>query len=379
MRLRNLLPFIIALVLFVQNIPGQEPKPSPTATPEKQEPKTFPGIPPGFQTSDNPHSWLLQTWIGRRNKPSTEVENQPANVTALQVEKEVIYSSCTPKSEPMCPDDEARVLISTSAEDKEDDVVTYAYAVSAGKIIGQGATVIWDLSGVPPGDYTITAGVNDGCGVCGTTLTKTVTVKGRPDVESIKLSDREISTLCPGARSADSVCSLEQMIVDITTTAKNEKPDLTYYYVVTGGKIVGTGPNVKWDLTAEGPGTYSITVGIGKDNVIPGKTATTTLVKKWCECDPGCQCGTLSIEGPRSAKPGDTIVVTARVGGGPDVTYKWMIPAGNILSDPRASSIMIKIPADFKDPLFTAAVELSGTDPSCNCKTKDTVTVRIEK
>jgi hypothetical protein len=377
MRLRNLILFIIALVL-VQTIPGQEPKPSPTATPEKQEPKTFTGVPPGFEPSPYPTSWLLQTWIPRRNpRRTSEVENKPANVTALNLEKDVVYSPCFSESNATCTGDEAKILITTSAEDKENDVVTYAYTVGAGKIVGQGVNVIWDLSGVPTGDYTITAGVNDGCGVCGTTLTKTVTVKGRSDVESIKLSDYEIFTLCPGTIVV--ICPKEQMIVDVTTATKAEYSDLTYYYAVTGGKIVGTGANVKWDLTNAEPGTYSITVGIGKNRVIRGKTATTTLVKRRCECDPGCDCGDLSIEGPGSARPGDTIVVTATVRGGPDVTYKWMIPAGAILNAPNGSSIMVKIPADFKEPVFTATVELSGTDPKCNCETRDTVTVRIEK
>jgi hypothetical protein len=48
---------------------------------------------------------------------------------------------------------------------------------TAGKIIGEGSKVIWNLNGVQPGSYTITAGVDDGCGICGQTVTKEVTIK----------------------------------------------------------------------------------------------------------------------------------------------------------------------------------------------------------
>lgn len=57
------------------------------------------------------------------------------------------------------------------------DILTYNYTVSAGKIIGRGANVMWDLKGVGPGTYTITAGVDNGCGVCGETKTETVIVR----------------------------------------------------------------------------------------------------------------------------------------------------------------------------------------------------------
>lgn len=48
--------------------------------------------------------------------------------------------------------------------------------MTGGKIVGQGPNVIWDLSGVEPGTYTITAGVDDGCGVCGKTKTMEIKV-----------------------------------------------------------------------------------------------------------------------------------------------------------------------------------------------------------
>lgn len=69
------------------------------------------------------------------------------------------------------------IHVQTLAVDPEGDVLSYIYTVSAGKIIGAGEKVVWDLSGVKPGTYTITAAVDDGCGVCGTTQTKAITVK----------------------------------------------------------------------------------------------------------------------------------------------------------------------------------------------------------
>jgi hypothetical protein len=70
-----------------------------------------------------------------------------------------------------------QVRVEALAVDPENDVLTYQYTVSAGNVIGRGSEVIWDLSNLPRGTYTITAGVDDGCGICGATKTKTVTIK----------------------------------------------------------------------------------------------------------------------------------------------------------------------------------------------------------
>ncbi len=57
------------------------------------------------------------------------------------------------------------------------DFLSYHYTFSGGKVVGTGSNVIWALWDVKPGTYTITVGVDDGCGVCGETKTKTVVVK----------------------------------------------------------------------------------------------------------------------------------------------------------------------------------------------------------
>ena len=102
-----------------------------------------------------------------------------ANVTQLKLDKTEIVNECGDDSakNKRCSSDDKKITVTTTAVDPENDVLLYVYTVSAGKIIGEGSKVMWDLSSVKPGVYTITAGVNDGCGVCGETRTESVTVK----------------------------------------------------------------------------------------------------------------------------------------------------------------------------------------------------------
>jgi hypothetical protein len=314
------------------------------------------------------------------------VENTPANVIGIIPEKEVIYSPCTTKSSPTCAGDEAKVLITTVAEDKENDVLTYAYTVSAGKIIGQGANVIWDLSGVEPGQYSINAGVNDGCGICGRTITKTIEVKTPRGITDMTLSRAEVCLVCPftwpGGKEEVEQEKKEKMMVGVSVAA-DTRPDHVYYYVVSGGKIIGDGPKVMWDLREASPGEYTITVGSGKDGVIYGAIVSKKIImKRMCGscCMVPCECGTLSIFGPaKAAKSGDTLIFRSEVRGGPAVTYKWFVSGGTIVTDPTGSSIMVKIPDDWNGDNITATVELGGTNPACQCPTTASETVGIIK
>lgn len=105
----------------------------------------------------------------------------PASVKSLTLSRTEVFSSCSADGK-SCSDNERQTIeIFTEGVDPENDVLLYHYMVSGGKIIGQGAKVVWDLSGVKPGTYTITAGVDDGCGVCGTTETKQVTMRECPN------------------------------------------------------------------------------------------------------------------------------------------------------------------------------------------------------
>ena len=110
--------------------------------------------------------------------------NLYANVTELNLSaSEIVLGSDSQRKSRNHTGDKTKISVATTAIDPENDVLTYEYTVSVGEIIGTGANIVWDLSGVKPGTYTITAGVDDGCGICGQTVTKTVVVENAATVK----------------------------------------------------------------------------------------------------------------------------------------------------------------------------------------------------
>ncbi len=233
---------------------------------------SYRGLPPGFSPSTDPNGYLFQAFIGRRNKRQAEVENDFANVDSVTLSKTTVTIPCEagwhPKEGQTCDDDQT-INVATSASDPENDVLTYNYTVSGGRIVGSGANVSWDLSGVEPGTYTITTGVDDGCGLCGKTDTKTIEV-----------------------------------------------------------------------------------------------------VK--CDCVQDCDCATLSVTGPAGiTAPGQTMTFTANSSGGTgDRTYNWSVSSGTIESGQGTPSIVVGTTSDMADSTVTATVEIGGQEASCNCPTE---------
>lgn len=90
-------------------------------------------------------------------------------VTNMELSQSEIALNCPPSIE-NCPNNKI-IEVKVTTIDTGDRV--YAYAISAGKIIGEGANVQWDLTDVKPGTYTITASVSQ----YGRTQTRVVVIK----------------------------------------------------------------------------------------------------------------------------------------------------------------------------------------------------------
>ena len=115
------------------------------------------------------------------------------------------------------------------------------------------------MSGATPGTYTITAGVDDSCGVCGQTQTKTITVAK---------CDCEIVCACPtlGVTGPAGVTAPGETMTFTANVSGGSGEAVTYNWDVSSGTIVeGQGtPVIKVATTPEMAGgnvTATVTIG----------------------------------------------------------------------------------------------------------------------
>lgn len=172
----------------------------------------------------------------------------------------------------------------------------FKYAITGGRIIGEGASVIWDLGGSNPGTYTVSVQVAaENSKVV--TATRSLEIRYKvatfndpidaavdeenAEADSDDTSEDQETPPCRGVPvvslgvSSDVVYlnrppteeararGTEVNIVRVDVTASNPNGDsFTYTYSVNGGRIFGTGPMARWDLWGVSPGTYFVTVAV---------------------------------------------------------------------------------------------------------------------
>jgi hypothetical protein len=112
-------------------------------------------------------------WLRDPSIYNTTYHNYPPpDVVGLNLSKTEIVKSI---------DSDMKIEVSAEIINPMNEVITYEYRISGGKIVGSGKDVVWDLSGVKSGTYKITAIADNGCGICGKWITKMVVVKECPD------------------------------------------------------------------------------------------------------------------------------------------------------------------------------------------------------
>jgi hypothetical protein len=193
-------------------------------------------------------------------------------------------------------------------------------------------------------------------------------------VTNVELSETTVTGRCPdGFRpAAGAVCS-DDMSVNVTTTAVDPENDvLTYQYTVSGGRIVGQGANVSWDLTGAQPGTYTITAGVDDSCGVCGKTQTRTITVAECNCVRVCECPTLDVTGPAGVtNAGETMTFTANVSGGSqaNVTYDWAVSSGTIIEGQGTPVIRVATTREMVGTTVEATVTIGGICEECPDKT----------
>src|SRR5579864_5392902 len=111
-----------------------------------------------------------------------------------------------------------KVHITTNASDPDGDPLTYSWRANAGQIVGNGAAVDFDTSGLAPGNYSVTVRVDDGRGGAAD-CSSTVEVKAvPPPPQASKISDCAFGK--PLSTRIDNVC--KRILDDVALRLQNE-------------------------------------------------------------------------------------------------------------------------------------------------------------
>ena len=111
-----------------------------------------------------------------------------------------------------------RVHITTNASDPDGDALTYTWRTNAGRVMGSGAAVDFDTTGLAPGAYTVTVRVDDGHGGAAD-CASTIEVKAvPPPPQASKISDCAFGK--PLSTRIDNVC--KRILDDVALRLQNE-------------------------------------------------------------------------------------------------------------------------------------------------------------
>ncbi len=141
-----------------------EVSPSPVPTPQ-------------WQTKERPHplrrffSWVAEAVRRPFRKRVPPISDPP---TVYLTSSASLINSCPPGMRSMdnCSASREVELSATVGGPEVDAELLFLWAVSAGRIRGEGQKVIWDLSDVADGTYTATVEVNDRTGLAAVASTK---------------------------------------------------------------------------------------------------------------------------------------------------------------------------------------------------------------
>ncbi len=172
---------------------------------------------------------------------------------------------------------------------------------------------------------------------------------GAADVEDLILDEETVVHPCaPGQQAESGKRVSDDSMISVSTLSKDAENDvLVFHYRVTGGKIIGSGKDVVWDLTSLSPGTYQIWVGADDGYGVVGKTAAKTITV--LDCPVSCRlvlCPTIEIlKSVAAVEPGEVVAFTGHVSGGlqESVGYRWTVDGGDIIDGQDTPSITVLV------------------------------------
>lgn len=226
---------LLAILMFsAVSIAAQTPTPTPSPTP-RQTPRQ---LKPRTETPNR--------------VPTLALEVGPVTPLVTGVKRASVQTVCAGD----------KVLLRATTSDPDTAPASYDWISTGGQLIGQGAQVFLDTTGLPSGDYHVTASASyAGAGVCNGDCTaydsKTIHVSECPPL--IICFTSPVITVTPGTRTV-------QPGEVVTFTASEVSGGqgygkLTYSWKSSAGEIIGNGTSARLDTTGVASGT-PIEVGV---------------------------------------------------------------------------------------------------------------------
>lgn len=197
------------------------------------------------------------------------------------------------------------------------------------------------------------------------------TVSPKADkTEKIVLDRDKVCIPCPPGHRPQMASDCDGNMSITVSASESGNGQFKYEYTVSGGRIIGAGEKVTWDMTGSTPGTYQIRVDVEDYSKRQKRTetATSTVLNSDCGCGL-CVCPTLSVVASASPTPArETMIFTANVSGGNGemITYLWTISDGEIVEGQGTPVLRVATDSKMVGKTVKATVEIGGVCEECN-------------
>jgi hypothetical protein len=200
--------------------------------------------------------------------------------------------------------------------------------------------------------------------------------RAKPSVE-LRASKTVLTLPCPPSGcSASRTCpTTSDLQVLLTATSRGLNKQSVYVYTVTGGRIVGEGSKVTWDLNGVRPDVYFAALKLKDEKKRRAVSTVSVTVQNCPDCLTDCfgWCPTIFVSCYDEVKVGTPItckVVMQSSSRPPAPTFEWSVRDWNGEDHSerisgRGTSISIRTDG-LGGHHLTTTVKVKGVDPSCS-------------
>jgi hypothetical protein len=270
---KNPQPLISHHVRQIRSPATPKPSPSSLMSATHSTPCVAPAPPP--QISEKRRGFFgrmlnfFRRLFGRSESITT---NSPPVICSVKTSTSSLIRPCPPDSfSQSCKATLSNeIQLTALTADPDGDQLLYDWAVTGGRVSGEGRSVTWDLTGVASGAYTVTVEVDDG-NKHRVQETASVAISECVDCRRAPPPSTGVSVNCPS-----SIDPRELITFTASTTGGSES--VTYNWSVSAGIIVsGQGtPVLKVDASEFSNQSVTATVSVGGEDPMGSNTASCT-------------------------------------------------------------------------------------------------------